>query len=106
MLVYIRDKLRPNGKTTFSKRELSQILSVYESHVQNGKWKDYAIDSLPDMAVFSIFRSSRERPLYSVIKISSRSLIKSSQYAVYSGNKALKQSASLREVLEFLEERT
>jgi len=106
MLVYIRDKLRLNGKTTFSRRELNQILSIYGARVQSGEWKDYAIDSLPDMAVFSIFRSSRESPLYSVTKISSRSLIKPSQYVVYSGNKSLKQSASLREVLAFLEEQT
>ncbi|MBI3441301.1 MAG: DUF2794 domain-containing protein [Proteobacteria bacterium] len=103
MLVYIRDKFRLNGKTTFSRRELSQILSIYGARVQSGEWKDYAIDSLPDMAVFSIFRSSQEQPLYAVTKISSRSLIKPSQYAVYSGNKTLKQSVSLREVLEFLE---
>lgn len=106
MLVYLRDKLRLNGKTTFSRGELSQILSIYGARVQSGDWKDYAIDSLPDMAVFSIFRSSKELPLYSVTKISSRSLIKPSQYVVYSGNKSLKQSTSLQEVLEFLEEQT
>ena len=106
MLVYIRDKLRLNGKTTFNRSELSQILSIYGARVQSGVWKDYAIDNLPDMAVFSIFRSSKELPLYAVTKISSRSLIKPSQYVVYSGNKSLKQSTSLREVLAFLEEQT
>ena len=105
MLVYIRDKLR-NGRTTFSKNELSQILTLYGSRVQRGQWRDYAIDSLPDMAVFSIFRSTQERPLYTVTKISSRSLIKPAQYVVYSGNEALKQSTSLREIINFLEERT
>lgn len=103
MLVYIRDKFRLNGKTTFSRSELSQILSVYGARVQRGEWRDYAIDSLPDMAVFSIFRSSNERPIYAVTKISSRSLIKPAQYVVYSGRDALIQSASLREILTFLE---
>lgn len=103
MLVYIRDKFRLNGGTTFSKGELSQILSVYGARVQRGEWRDYAIDSLPDMAVFSIFRSSHEKPLYSVTKISSRSLIKPARYVVYSGSEALKQSASLSEILTFLE---
>ena len=106
MLVYIRDKLRLNGRTTFSKAELSQILSLYGSRVQRGEWRDYAIDSLPDMAVFSIFRSSHERPLYTVTKISSRSLIKPAQYVVYSGSEVLKQSTSLREIITFLEEQT
>lgn len=104
MLVYLRDKLRLNGKTSFSRSELSQLLSVYGARVQRGDWRDYAIDSTPDMAVFSIFRSSREQPLYSVTKIASRSLIKPSQYAVYAGRNPLKQSTSLREVLAFLEE--
>lgn len=106
MLVYIRDKIHRRGKTTFSRRELSQILTVYGERVQQGVWKDYAIDSLHDMAVFSIFRSSREQPLYTVVKISSRSLIKPSHYAVYSGKTPLKQSASLREVLDFLKEQS
>jgi hypothetical protein len=105
MLVYFRDKLRHCGKTSFSKRELSQILSIYGARVQSGVWKDYAIDNLPDMAIFSIFRSSHEQPLYTVVKISSNSMIKPSQYAVYSGKQALKQSTSLREVLDFLEEK-
>lgn len=105
MLVYIRDKLR-NGRTTFSKNELSQILTLYGSRVQRGQWRDYAIDSLPDMAVFSIFRSTHEKPLYTVTKISSRSLIKPAQYVVYSGSETLKQSASLRDIISFLEEQT
>jgi hypothetical protein len=106
MLVYLRDKFRHNGKTTFSRGELSQILSVYGARVQRGEWRDYAIDSLPDMAVFSIFRSSHEKPVYAVTKISSRSLIKPAQYVVYSGSDVLKRSASLQEILAFLEEQT
>lgn len=106
MLVYIRDKFKLNGKTTFSRGELSLILSAYGARVQKGEWRDYAIDSLQDMAIFSVFRSSREQPLYSIAKISSRSLVRPSQYAVYSGTKPLKQSTSLREILEFMEELT
>jgi len=104
MLVYIRDKLRLSGRTTFSRGELSQILSVYGARVQRGSWKDYAIDSLPDMAVFSIFRSSQEQPLYAVTKTVPRSLVQPSLFSVRSGTKTLKQSTSLREVLDVLEE--
>jgi hypothetical protein len=104
MLVYLRDKLKLNGKTTFSRGELSQLLSVYGRRVQNGEWRDYAIDSTADMAVFSIFRSSRELPIFSVTKTASRSLVRPSQYHVYSGNKLLKQSTSLPGALEFFEE--
>lgn len=104
MLLYFRDKLRLAGKATFSKGELSMILAVYGSRVQKGEWRDYAIDSLPDMAVFSVFRSTRENPIYTIAKIPSRSVLKPSEYVVHSGNKTLRQGHSLSEVLDFFRE--
>lgn len=99
MLLFFRDRLR-SGQPTFSKGELSMILGVYGDRVKRGLWRDYAIDSLPDMAVFSVFRSSKESPIYAIAKIPSRSVLKPSQYAVYSGTETLKQGSSLRDVLE------
>jgi hypothetical protein len=103
MLLYFRDKFT-QGKAQFSHGELSLILGVYGDRVKRGEWRDYAIDSLPDMALFSIYRSSKETPLYAIAKIPSRSFLKPSQYAVYSGNKTLRQSPSLSEVLQFFDE--
>ena len=103
MLLFFREKLRL-GKATFSQGELSLILGVYGERVKRGEWRDYAIDTLPDMAVFSVFRSTKENPIYAIAKIPSRSFLKPSQYAVYSGNKTLKQGSSLSEVLEVFEE--
>ena len=103
MLLFFRDKLNL-GKATFSKGELSMILGLYGSGVKRGAWRDYAIDSLQDMAVFSIYRSSKESPAFAIAKIPSRSFLKPSQYAVYSGNKTLMQSPSLNDVLQFFEE--
>lgn len=102
MLLYFRDRF--SGKPAFSKGELSQILGVYSKHLIQGEWRDYAIDSLPDMAVFSIYKSSKEGPLYAIAKIPGRSLLKPPQYAVFSGSKTLKQSPSLSEVLEIFEQ--
>jgi hypothetical protein len=104
MLLYFRDKIR-SGKPTFSKGELSLILGIYGERVKRGEWRDYAIDSLPDMAVFSVYRSAQENPLFAIAKIPSRSFLKPSQYAVYSGNKTLKQSSSLSDVLAVFEEK-
>jgi len=104
MLLFFRDRLRLSGRATFSKGELSLILGVYGRHVQRGEWRDYAIDTLPDMAVFSVFRSSRENPAFSIAKIPSRSFLKPAQYAVYEGGKTLRQGASLSEVLEVFAE--
>lgn len=52
----------------FDRAELSQILNVYGQFVAAGEWKDYAIDSLSEAAVFSIFRRASEAPLYRVEK--------------------------------------
>lgn len=48
--------------------ELNQILNVYGRMVSAGQWKDYAMDMLPGLAVFSIFRRTSEMPLYRIIK--------------------------------------
>ena len=103
MLLFFRDKFK-NRNATFSQGELSLILGVYGDHVKRGIWRDYAIDSLPDMALFSVYKSSKESPVYAIAKIPSRSPLKPSQYAVYSGNTTLKQSPSLSEVLSVFEE--
>jgi hypothetical protein len=52
----------------FDRHELSEILKIYGRMVATGEWRDYAIDHLPDKAVFSIFRRSSEVPLYRVEK--------------------------------------
>ena len=52
----------------FTRRELSQILSVYGRMVAAGEWRDYAIDWLKEVAVFSVFRRSSEVPLYRIEK--------------------------------------
>ncbi|WP_425349895.1 DUF2794 domain-containing protein [Mangrovicella endophytica] len=53
---------------SFDRRELSEILRVYGRMVAAGEWRDYAIDTLKDRAVFSIFRRSSEMPLYRIEK--------------------------------------
>lgn len=53
---------------SFDRHELGQILRVYGRMVSAGEWRDYAIDTLRDRAVFSIFRRFSEMPLYRVEK--------------------------------------
>lgn len=60
---------RPRAEpVVFDRAELTRILSVYGQFVAAGEWRDYAIDCLPDAAVFSIFRRASEMPLYRVEK--------------------------------------
>jgi hypothetical protein len=52
----------------FDRRELNQLLGLYGRMVSAGHWRDYAIDGLKDVAVFSVFRRSSEFPLYRIEK--------------------------------------
>lgn len=56
------------SQVAFDRKELSQILAVYGHMVSQGHWKDYAMDFLPERAVFSIYRKATEHPLYRVEK--------------------------------------
>jgi len=50
------------------RNELSLVLNVYGRMVAAGKWFDYAIDTQPNYAVFSVYRRASEMPLYQIIK--------------------------------------
>jgi hypothetical protein len=52
----------------FDRSELMAVLNLYSRMVAAGEWKDYAIDSLKDCAVFSVFRRAIETPLYRIEK--------------------------------------
>lgn len=52
----------------FTRSELTRILGVYGYFVAAGEWRDYAIDSLEEAAVFSVFRKASETPLYRIEK--------------------------------------
>ena len=59
-------KFKPD--TSFDRREMNTILSVYGRKVAEGEWRDYAIDQLREEAVFSVFRRTSETPLYRIVK--------------------------------------
>jgi hypothetical protein len=56
------------ARTFFERRELERLLRLYGRMVAAGEWRDYAIDGLRDMAVFSVFRRSSEEPVYRIEK--------------------------------------
>ncbi|MBX2806412.1 MAG: DUF2794 domain-containing protein [Hyphomicrobiales bacterium] len=65
----IRQGLIHQPFISFNRQELNQILSVYGQRVAEGEWRDYAIDTLKDRAVFSIFQRAAEAPLYRIEKM-------------------------------------
>ena len=52
----------------FSKYELTSILNLYSKQVSKGFWKDYALDSKANKAIFSIYKHSHDKPMYQIIK--------------------------------------
>lgn len=60
---------KPEQKVVLHRNELNRILSVYGHMVACGKARDYAIDMLPDRAVFSMFRHAAEKPTWRLEKI-------------------------------------
>lgn len=92
-------KNRPPSQTAFNRKELSQILSVYGQMVSHGHWKDYAIDFLPERAIFSVYRKATEHPLYRIEKYPAARL-KQGQFSVIApGGLVLKRGHDLPAVL-------
>ena len=56
-------------RTVFFERfELDRLLGFYGRMVAAGEWRDYAMDALPDRALFSVYRRASEAPLFQIEK--------------------------------------
>ncbi len=98
-LLRLSDFRRPRGQVFFNRTELSLLLSLYSEFVARGEWRDYAIDHLSGLAMFSVFRHAADRPLYGIAKIAGA---RSWDYVLFEGDRRLKRSRSLAEVIAHL----
>ncbi len=92
-------------QVTFDRLELNRILTVYGRMVAAGEWRDYALDFLDEMAVFSIFRRSSEMPLF---RIEKRPKLRGrqGQYSVVAaGGLILKRGHELAQVLRIFDKK-
>ncbi|MEM7525836.1 MAG: DUF2794 domain-containing protein [Pseudomonadota bacterium] len=88
----------PYEKVAFHRTELAVILSVYGRMVAAGEWRDYSIDFLRDVAIFSVFRRATEFPLYRIEK-RPKLAAKQGAYAVLGQDgRVLKRGRDLRQV--------
>lgn len=83
----------------FTRSELTRILAVYGFFVASGDWRDYAIDSLKDAAVFSVFRKASEMPLYRIEKRPSLARKQGAYVVVSMTGAVLKRGHDLGQVL-------
>lgn len=110
-LIRLSDHRRHRRRIFFTRSELNTLLGVYSRKVASGEWRDYAIDHLPGMAMFSVFRSSLERPLFAVAKCDAgvqrgpAGAPPPSHYVLFKGRQKLKQSKDLQKILEMLDRR-
>lgn len=91
-------------KVTFNRGELSQILNLYGRKVAAGEWRDYALDFLRDIAVFSIFRRTSEVPLYRIVKDPALTRRQGAYAVVAASGRVLKRGHELARVLRVLDE--
>ena len=92
-------------ETRFDRTELNRILTVYGRMVAAGEWRDYALDFLEEVAVFSIFRHSSEMPLFRVEK-RPRLRARQGQYAVIAaGGLVLRRGHDLAQVMKVFDKK-
>jgi hypothetical protein len=95
----------PVPQVTFDRLELNRILTIYGRMVAAGEWRDYALDFLDDVAVFSIFRRAAEVPLFRIEK-RPRLRAKQGQYSVVAaGGVILKRGHELVQVLRIFDKK-
>ena len=89
----------------FDRLELNRILTLYGRMVSAGEWRDYALDFLDEVAVFSIFRRSSEMPLFRIEK-QPRLRGRQGQYSVVAaGGVILKRGHELAQVLKIFDKK-
>src|SRR6478752_1403483 len=91
------------GGIAFDRKELSQILNVYGRKVRNGEWRDYAIDTFCEKAVFSVFRRATEVPLYRIEKSPKLARRQGAYSVVAATGLILKRGHNLARVLRALD---
>jgi Protein of unknown function (DUF2794) len=91
--------LRKASAVRFDRAELDRILNVYGRMVALGEWRDYAIDMLPDQAVFSCYRRSSESPLFRIEKHPALARKQGAWVIVGQGGQILKRGHDLTSAL-------
>lgn len=91
------------AKIFFERRELERLLRLYGRMVAAGEWRDYAMDGLSDVAVFSVFRRASERPLYRIEKRPALARRQGAWAIIGEGEMVLRRGHELEQVLRFFD---
>ena len=89
----------------FSKLELTSILNLYSKQVSKGYWRDYALDSKIDNAIFSIYRHTQDKPMFQIIKYSQKGFRNKSTFYIKKDEEVISRSSSLFTILSNFEKK-
>ena len=96
---------RSPPQVSFDRRELRVILDLYGRMVAAGEWRDYALDFLPDRAVFSIFRRASEIAMFRIEKTPALARRQGAWSVTAASGLVMKRGHELARVLAVLEKR-
>ncbi|MEM7268368.1 MAG: DUF2794 domain-containing protein [Pseudomonadota bacterium] len=86
-------------QVAFHRTELAVILGVYSRMVAAGEWKDYSMDFLREVAVFSVFRRATEHPLYRIEKRPKNAQKQGAYTVIGQDGRVLKRGRDLKAVM-------
>ena len=89
----------------FSKKELSSILNLYSKQVSRGFWKDYALDSQDENAIFSVYKHSHDKPMYRIIKNSHKGFRNKPNFYIKKDEEIISKSSDLYIILSKFEKK-
>ena len=89
----------------FSKLELTYILNLYSQQVSKGYWRDYALDSKIDNAIFSIYKHTQDKPIYQIIKNSQKGFRNKPSFYIKKDKEVVSKSNSLLIILSNFEKK-
>ena len=89
----------------FSKYELTSILNLYSKQVSKGFWKDYALDSSGNTAIFSIYKHSQDKPIYQIIKKSIKGFRNMPDFFIIKDKEIINKSREISIILSKFEKK-
>ena len=89
----------------FSKYELTSILNLYSKQVSKGFWKDYALDSKANTAIFSIYKHSHDKPIYQIIKKSFKGFRNMPDFFITKDSEIINKSTEISTILSKFEKK-
>lgn len=88
---------------SFDRQELRDIFDLYGRKVADGEWRDYAIATTGQKAVFSIYRRAAELPLYRIEKAPKGARKQGAYCVVAASGLVLRRGPDLKHVINVLD---